>query len=64
MNAADLPVLAQTVDDVREKLAINEKGQVANTIANCMTVFQCDPLLKGAVCLNLLTERIDIVRDV
>lgn len=64
MNAADLPVLAQTVGEVRENLATNEKGQVANTIGNCMTVFQCDPLLKGAVCLNLLTERIDIVRDV
>ena len=45
-------------------LDTTQKGQTANTIHNCKTVFTLDPLLKGAVCLNLLTERIDIVRDV
>lgn len=53
----------RTTDEVRELLTTTEKGQTANTIANCKTVFQYDPLLRGAICYNLLTERIDIVRD-
>ena len=39
---------------------MTEKGQTANTIGNCQTVFCQDPLLKGAICLNLLTDRVDI----
>lgn len=64
MNAADMLAPAMTVGEVRESLETTQKGQTANTIANCKTVFQCDPLLKGAVRFNLLTERIDIVREV
>ena len=64
MNAAGLLLPALTVDEVRESLSITQKGQTANTIGNCKTVFLRDPLLKGAIRLNLLTERIDIVRDV
>lgn len=64
MNAADMLTPAMTVGEVRESLDTTQKGQTANTIANCKTVFQCDPLLKGAVRFNLLTERIDIVREV
>ena len=64
MNTADLLLPALTVDEVRESLSMTQKGQIANTIGNCKTVFLCDPLLKGAIRLNLLTERIDIVRDV
>ena len=52
-----------TVDEVRESLALSEKGQPANTIGNCRTVFCQDPLLRGAIRLNLLTDRVDIVRD-
>ncbi len=63
MNAAGLPVPAQTVGEVRESLDVTGKGQTANSIKNCMAVFQNDPFLKGAVCYNLLTERVDIVRD-
>ena len=63
MSAADLLVLEQTADEVKESLDVTQKGQTANTIRNCKTVFQHDPLLKGAVRYNLLTERIDIVRN-
>lgn len=63
MSAAEMLEPARTVDEVRESLDLTQKGQVANTIRNCKTVFQHDPLLKGAVCYNLLTERKDIVRD-
>ena len=52
-----------TVDEVRESLSTTEKGQPANTIGNCRTVFCQDLLLRGAIRLNLLTDRIDIVRD-
>ena len=63
MSAADLLAPEQTADEVRESLDMTQKGQTANTIRNCKTVFQHDPLLRGAVRYNLLTERIDIVRD-
>ena len=52
-----------TVDEVRESLSMTEKGQPANTIGNCRTVFCQDPLLRRAIRLNLLTDRVDIVRD-
>ena len=37
-------------------------GKVYNTAANYKRVLQYDPLLKGAIRKNLLTERIDIVK--
>ena len=39
-----------------------EKGGVRNSIQNCLTVFQHDPELSGAVAKNLLTERIDLLK--
>ena len=44
-----------TVAEVRESLSTMEKGQPANTIGNCRTVFCQDPLLRRAIRLNLLT---------
>ena len=41
-------------------LESTEKGSVRNSIRNCLTVFQNDPLLSGAIAKNLLTERVDI----
>lgn len=52
-----------SVDEVREKLATTEKGQPANTIQNCQIVLSYDPLLRDAIRLNLLTDRVDIVRN-
>ena len=52
-----------TVDEARESLSMTEKGQTANIIGNCRTVFCQDPLLRGAIWLNLLTDRVDIVQD-
>ena len=49
--------------EIRSSLETNDKGAVKNTIANYVTVFTQDPLLKGAIRFNLLTERIDIVGD-
>ena len=43
----------RSVDEVQESLSVTEKGQPANTIGNCRTVFCHDPLLRGAIRLNL-----------
>ena len=45
-------------------LESTEKGGVRNSIRNCLTVFQNDPLLSGAIAKNLLTERIDIIKPI
>lgn len=63
MSAAEDLAPEQSVDEVRESLSVTEKGQPANTIGNCRTVFCHDPLLRDATRLNLLTDRVDIVRD-
>ena len=41
-----------------------EKGGVRNSIWNCLTVFQHDPLLSGAIAYNLLTDRTDIIKPI
>ena len=38
-----------------------EKGGVRQSIRNCLTVFQRDPLLSGAIAYNILTDRKDII---
>ena len=50
------------MEQVRSSLEQTEKGKVSNAAANYKLVFQLDPLLKGAIRKNLLTERVDIVK--
>ena len=50
------------MEEVRNSLEQSQKGKVYNTAANYKRVLQCDPLLKGAIRKNLLTERVDIVK--
>ena len=45
-------------------LDTTEKGGVRNSIKNCLTVFQHDPLLSGAIAYNLLTDRTDVVKPI
>ena len=45
-------------------LDTTEKGGVRNSIRNCLTVFQYDPLLAGALAYNLLTDRTDLVKPI
>lgn len=54
----------RSVEEVRAMLEGTEKGGVRNSIHNCLTVFQYDPVLSGAVAKNLLTERIDLLKPV
>lgn len=43
-------------------LEMTDKGNVRNTIGNCLLVFQNDPVLHNAIRYNLLTERVDVVK--
>ena len=43
--------------EVKAMLETTEKGGFRNSMSNCLTVFQYDPLLSGAVAYNLLTDR-------
>ena len=63
MSAAEALAPEQSVDEVRESPLRHGEGPACNTIGNCRTVFCHDPLLRGAIRLNLLTDRVDIVRD-
>ena len=50
------------MEEVRGSLDLTDSGAIKNSIRNCLTVFQNDPHLQGAVRYNILTERIDIVK--
>ena len=53
-----------SVEEVKAMLDTTEKGGIRNSIKNCLTVFQHDPLLSGAIAYNLLTDRTDIVKPI
>ena len=55
---------ATSVEEVKALLDSTEKGGVRNSIKYCLTVFQHDPLLSGAIAYNLLTDRTDIVKPI
>ena len=50
-------------NDIRASLVKTEKGCISNCLANFVRTLQEDPVLKGAICLNLLTERVDMLGD-
>ena len=52
-----------TVEDVKELLETTEKGQIKSCFTNAVTILSYDPLLKGSVRYNELTQRVDIVKD-
>ena len=52
-----------SAEDIQVDLVRNNKGNICQSIDNCMTVFQRDPLLKGAIRKNELSGKIDIVGD-
>ena len=55
---------SQTVTDVKEMLTKHSNGEIQRTIQNCITILQNDHVLADAIRLNLLSERIDIVKPV
>ena len=62
MRTMDAMEPAQTTEEIKEMLEGTQKGCVKNSIKNCLTVFQRDPLLRGAISYNILSERVDIVK--
>ena len=63
-NAPDSAAPPRSVEEVKAMLDTTEKGGVRNSIRNCLTVFQYDPLLAGALAYNLLTDRTDLVKPI
>ena len=53
---------SKSIEEVKAMLDTTEKGGVRNSIKNCLTVFQHDPLLSGAIAYNLLTDRTDVIK--
>ena len=54
----------QSVEEIKEGLETTEKGGIRQSIRNCLTVFQRDPLLSGAIAYNILTDRKDIIKPI
>ncbi len=52
----------QSTPEIKAGLETTEKGGVRQSIRNCLTVFQRDPLLSGAIAYNILTDRKDIIK--
>ena len=46
---------------IRELLEKTNKGVTANTILNCVTVYELDPIFAGKISRNLLTETNDMI---
>ena len=53
-----------SVEDVVKELEQTEKGQTRQSIQNCVTVLQKDPVLAGSIRRNELTDKTEIVKDV
>ena len=53
-----------TTEDVNDMLEHTDKGRTKQTIRNCVTVLQKDPVLKKAIKRNELSGRMDIVKEV
>ena len=51
-----------TVEDIRNRLDVTEKGKIRQSIQNCKYALEHDPCLKGAICRNEMTCQIDIMK--
>lgn len=52
------------MDSIFETLERGDNNKVKGSLDNCITVLRRDPVLKGAICKNQMTGRIDIVKPV
>ncbi len=50
------------IRQIKECLLKNEKGDIKGTVQNYMMIFRDDPLIKGCLRYNRLSERVDISR--
>lgn len=60
----DLVRIPLSEEEIKDRLDRTEKGQVRQSIHNCLEVFRYDPILQGSICYNILTGRKDIVKPV
>ena len=61
---SDMPAeMLQEIEEIRDSLEPTEKGQPRNTKENCVTALENDPLMKGAICQDLFTDRPCIIKD-
>ena len=51
------------VASVRASLEMNDRNDPKGTVTNVVKILKEDPVLKGAICLNELSERIDILKN-
>lgn len=63
-TAAESIETPRSIEKVKAILESTEKGGVRNSIRNCLTVFQLDPLLSGTLAYNLLTNRTDLTKPI
>lgn len=54
----------QTPDDVRALLEVSEKGGVKQSLQNCVTVLESDPVLAHAIQRNELTDKTELTHPV
>lgn len=52
----------KTVEEICGSLNLTDNGSIKNSVENCLTVLENDPVLSGAICYNCLTERVNIVK--
>lgn len=55
--------MEQAYSVIRNALEHNNKGQVVNSLQNCVTALQHDPVFSGHFRRNLFTEKIDVSCD-
>ena len=53
-----------TVDSVKAMLSLNERGTIAQTIENAVTILKYDPVLRDKIKRNELSGKTDIVASV
>ena len=61
---SDMPdEMLQEIEEIRDSLESTEKGQPRNTKENCVIALENDPLMKGAICQDLFTDRPCIIKN-
>lgn len=62
LNAAEQELFPE--EAIKRILDVNESGQVRQTISNCVTALEKDPVLKGKIRFNELSEMTDLIGEV
>lgn len=62
MNTIDTPEAQQARVGIRAQLETTQKGTIKNSMKNIGRVLLHDPLFENAICHNLLTGRVDLIK--